>query len=102
MQPVGGLRTHCGPAAHLHTLCTALCLLWQVLHALSARAILQRLDKRKLQHELDVHRLFLLTSYHRRQGAAVPVAVERFLLLCSTAGGSALLSLVWTDPREYF
>ncbi|GAB4813076.1 hypothetical protein N2152v2_000122 [Parachlorella kessleri] len=41
----------------------------KLLDALSARAILQRLDKRKLQHELDTHRLFLLTSYHAQQGS---------------------------------
>lgn len=40
----------------------------QVLQSLSAKGIAQRLDKRRLQHELDTHRLFLLTSYHRQQG----------------------------------
>ena len=36
----------------------------QLLEDLSQRGILNRLDKRKLQQELDIHKLFLLTTYH--------------------------------------
>lgn len=35
----------------------------QLLDSLSLRAIGHRLDRRKLQEELDLHRLYLLTNY---------------------------------------
>ena len=40
----------------------------QILDALSLKAVRHRLDKRKLQEELDLHRLFLITAYHHRLG----------------------------------
>ena len=36
----------------------------QVLENWTQRGILDRLDRRKLQQELDLHKLFLLTSFH--------------------------------------
>ena len=44
----------------------------QALERLAQRGILERLDRRKLQQELDVHRLFLLTSYHARGAQQLP------------------------------
>lgn len=43
----------------------------QLLDRLSVKAIFNRLDKRKLQHELDTHRLFLVTSHRDRLAAGV-------------------------------
>ena len=34
---------------------------------LTARAVREQLDRRRLQSELDTHRLFLLTTHHRRR-----------------------------------
>ncbi|KAK9812844.1 hypothetical protein WJX72_004622 [[Myrmecia] bisecta] len=41
----------------------------RVLEKWSLRAIGNRLDKRQLQHELDIHRLFLVTSHFTRRAA---------------------------------
>ena len=41
----------------------------QVLDNLSIKAIGNRLDKRRLQHELDLHKLYLLTEYHSRRSS---------------------------------
>lgn len=38
----------------------------QLVDRLSVRAIFNRLDKRKLQYELDTHRLYLITSHFDR------------------------------------
>jgi len=38
----------------------------QVLDKWSIKAINRRLDKRKLQQEIDIHRLFLLTTFRQR------------------------------------
>ncbi|KAL4517192.1 hypothetical protein Ndes2437B_g06799 [Nannochloris sp. 'desiccata'] len=38
----------------------------KILDALSLKAVRHRLDKRKLQEELDLHRLYLITAYHHR------------------------------------
>ena len=39
----------------------------ELLDTLTARAIRTRLDRRRLQDELDIHRLYLLTSLHARR-----------------------------------
>ena len=41
----------------------------QLLDRLSVKAIFNRLDKRKLQNEIDTHKLFLVTSHHDRLAA---------------------------------
>ena len=41
----------------------------QLVDRLSVKAIFNRLDKRKLQNELDVHRLYLITSHFDRLAA---------------------------------
>lgn len=41
---------------------------FQILDNLSMAAIARRLDKRRLQHELDMHRLYLLTQFHELGG----------------------------------
>jgi len=38
----------------------------QLVDRLSVKAIFNRLDKRKLQNELDTHRLYLVTSHFDR------------------------------------
>ena len=43
-------------------------LLMQLVDRLSVRAIFNRLDKRKLQNEIDTHRLFLVSSHFDRLG----------------------------------
>lgn len=43
----------------------------QILRDWSAKGIVQRLDRRRLQHELDTHKLFLLTSYDRESHGAL-------------------------------
>jgi hypothetical protein len=37
-----------------------------VLDTLTARAVRERLDKRRLQAEIDIHRLYLLTAFRER------------------------------------
>ncbi len=39
----------------------------QVVESLSLKAIGDRLDRRRLQEELDFHRLYLLTQYYHLQ-----------------------------------
>ena len=48
---------------------------------LSLKALRHRLDKRKLQEELDLHKLFLLTAYHARlrTGTDIPIEVAAVL-----------------------
>ncbi|KAK9790327.1 hypothetical protein WJX73_009725 [Symbiochloris irregularis] len=41
----------------------------KLLDRLTLRAVRERLDRRKLQQEMDVHRLFLLTSHHEAASA---------------------------------
>ena len=41
----------------------------QLVDRLSVKAIFNRLDKRKLQNELDVHKLYLITSHFDRLAA---------------------------------
>lgn len=41
----------------------------QMLKSFSWKAIAQNFDKRRLQHDIDTHRLFLLTEYHAKLGA---------------------------------
>lgn len=43
----------------------------QLVDRLSVKAIFNRLDKRKLQNELDTHRLYLVTSHFDRLKAGV-------------------------------
>ena len=40
-----------------------------VLDKLTARAVRERLDKRRLQAEIDTHRLYLLTTFRDRLAA---------------------------------
>lgn len=40
-----------------------------LLDKLTARAVREQLDKRRLQAEIDTHRLYLLTSSHARRAA---------------------------------
>lgn len=52
--------------------------LMQFVDRLSVKAIFNRLDKRKLQNELDIHRLYLVTSHFDRltAGGYTPFCVK--------------------------
>ena len=75
----------------------------QILDALSLRAIGQRLDKRKLQEELDLHRLFLLTIYHHRHRHGIDMGEDAAALLDTEArdlGLDGLRSVVSSHLTE--
>lgn len=56
--------------------------LWtKMVDALSLKALMNRLDKRRLQAEFDTHRLLLLTSYHAAE------AVQDAEAIVANAGG---------------
>ena len=48
------------------------CWIFQVLEKLSWKNLLQSFDKRRLQHEIDTHRLLLLTEHYARRARGVP------------------------------
>lgn len=47
-----------------------------VLDKLTARAVRERLDKRRLQAEIDTHRLYLLTTFRDRLAAGEHCACD--------------------------
>lgn len=50
----------------------------QISERFSWKRLLQKLDKRRLQHELDTHRLFLVTEHNARRSTGV----SQLLSLC--------------------
>ena len=63
----------------------------QLVDRLSVNAIFNRLDKRKLQNELDVHRLYLITSHFDRLAAG---AQEVNLIPCQHTNRHFYLLLI--------
>ena len=61
----------------------------QILDALSLKAVRHRLDKRKLQEELDLHRLYLITAYHDRLRSNHNVLEEKEEDIASILGSEA-------------
>jgi hypothetical protein len=49
----------------------------QILEKLSWKNVLQTFDKRRLQHELDTHRLVLLTEHYARRSEGAPHSCEQ-------------------------
>lgn len=49
----------------------------QILEKFSWKNVLQTFDKRRLQHELDTHRLVLLTEHYARRSEGAPHSCEQ-------------------------
>ena len=61
----------------------------QILDALSLKAVRHRIDKRKLQEELDLHRLYLIISYQDRLRSNHNVFEEKEEDIASILGNEA-------------
>ena len=54
-----------------------------VLDTLTARAVRERLDKRRLQAEIDIHRLYLLTAFRERFAAGEHHDARHLVIDCN-------------------